>query len=455
MALIAALLACGLAAGIYSTGWLPSANLATTPPAQHTLGIPARPPAAPVNSFAPGTESVAALRDETFEIAETAVRLLPNNPDALCLLGSVHHRYNNEAAAVLLWQECLRLNPRFADAHHSLGLRAIAAGDFVTAETHLREAARIDPSWMDVPLPLAESLLRQGKFREVVAVLKPLAATHPQREVAWCRLGQAYHQLEDYENARRCHEQAVAASPASCDARHGVALACERLGLADEARGHLEALRTLRESEIRSNWEHRTSFTDEGRARKAALQTSITAARVYLVHGKFAEAEARWRRAAQLEPTDRESRAALIQWLSRQARWSEAIPLGRELCELEPDQPQAWTSLGHLLAKEGQTSEAEAAFLRAVQLAPQQAEAYAALAELHVAPGRSAAEALPFAQQAVALAPTAHHHFLLATAHWRAGDAASARAALEQAIRLNPNEPEYRLAYTRLDHPPP
>jgi Flp pilus assembly protein TadD len=98
--------------------------------------------------------------------------------------------------------------------------------------------------------------------------------------------------------------------------------------------------------------------------------------------------------------------------------------------------------------------EAETAFRRVVELAPNQAEGYAALAEIHLLPGRNAAEAVSLASKAVELSPSARHHYVLATAYWHAGDASAARDELERAIRLKPDEPEYRAALARLAQSP-
>jgi tetratricopeptide (TPR) repeat protein len=452
---IAVLLAAGLgtvlAAAIYGgpARWLWSPP-EVPPPAAAGLEIPRRPQFPPPSESTPGSATVAALRDEAFDVAERVAKALPDSPRALCLLGSVHHRYSAESVAIDLWRRCLDLDPRFAEAHHSLGLLANSAGDFAVAEEHLQAALRINPTWAEVPLPLAQALLGQNKLRETVALLEPFVQANPASAQGWCRLGQAYHQSGDYENARRCHLAAVEADPQLADARHGAALALEKLGQAEQARRHFEELRKLRGEEQRTARVAQKSLTDEGRVRETAVAMCLAAARVWLLHGQAQEAERLWRRAAELGPRDRESRHSLCMFYAQQQRWAEALPFHKELCDLAPDDPQQWLSLGVLYGKIDQPNEAESALRRAIAIAPDLADCHAALAEVQMLPGRDVQEAVSLAAKAVALAPTARHHYVLSAARWNSGDAAGARSALEEAMRLDPGEREYREAYARL-----
>jgi tetratricopeptide (TPR) repeat protein len=414
------------------------------------VGIPPRPSFPPPAHESAEASVVAALRDEAFDVAEAAVIALPTNPEALCLLASVHHRYASETAAEQLWQRSLELDSKNPDALHALGLQANAAGDFPAAEKHLRAVLAVEPAQRDVPLPLAAALAGQGKHRAVVDLLEPYSrAPSPTAEV-WYRLGRAYHQLGDYDNALRSHLAALAVDPRSSDAHYGAALASEKRDEWDNAQRHFDEFRTLRDAEERTARVAQQELSDENRVRTTLVNTCLAAGRVYVRHGLTLQAQQSWRRAADLDPQNRASRELLCEWFVQHDRPADAIPWRQELCQLDGENPRQWLELGILRGKNRQPDEAAAAFRKAIELDANSALAYSALAEIEMLPGRDSPEAVRLAERAVALEPSARNHYVLATARWVAGDAERARMALEEAIRQRPDEPLYREAYARL-----
>lgn len=394
------------------------------------------------------------MRNESFDVAERLVGALPGDPHALCLLATVHHRHANEAEAVRLWQRCIEIDGRFADAYHSLGLAALEKGDFGAAEGHLRKARQLDPDWPEIPLPLAKALTNQGKIREAVEVLEAFLQISPTSTEAWCRLGQAYQQLGDHAAAKRAHLSAIAIDPACTDAHYGAAIALEQLGETESAREHREKFRELASHQDHTVREAREGFTDESRMRATVVNTRMTAGRVYALRGRMRDAEEQWKQAAALDPLHQQSRERLCQMYFEQQRFEDALATRQELCELAPDDPGNWLSLGKLSIQCGRPAEAEVPFRRVIELAPQRSDGYAALAEVYLLPGRDPQQAIELAQTAVKLAATAPHYFVLAAAFWNAGDGPSARAAMAQAVKLDPTDPRYREGYARLQQEP-
>jgi tetratricopeptide (TPR) repeat protein len=409
------------------------------------LEIPPRPV---VEDAASASGDVAALRSECFDIAERLVQTLPNNPHALCLLGTVHHLFASEGEALRLWQRCLEINAQFADAHLALGHRAVNRSEFATAERHFREALRIDPAWDEVPLPLADALMHEDKLPEAVQVLEKFLARHPDSSEGWNRLGKAYDRLEDYENAGRCYTRALAIAPDFPDAHYGAGTAFQKLGDEAGSREHLDRFRELQSRLERKVREGRGYVSDKARLQLRAATTNLTAARVYALHSRLEQAETHWKRAAELDANNRESHESLADLYTRQGRLDEALARYETLCGLEPDNAAHWLRHGRLAYKSGRIDDAATSFRKAIELAPQHSEGYAFLAQVEAA--RNLPEALRLARQAVELSPIAPHHFILSDVLWRAGDESGSRAALEQALKLDPSEPRYREAYARL-----
>jgi adsorption protein A len=225
-------------------------------------------------------------------------------------------------------------------------------------------------------------------------------------------------------------------------------------GESEHARLHFEEFRKLNEEEGRAKRATHRTYTDETRIRNTVVRLCLAASGIYMQNDRPQSAEQLWRRAAQLDPQDRQSRDSLCEWLIYEGRLAEALPFSSALCELDPRNPRQRLRLGILYAQTDKVDEAASAFGKVIEIAPADAAGYAALAEIQMLPGRDLAEALRLAEKAVALESSAPHYYLLATAQRNFGDVPSARASLVEAIRLNPGEPQYRAAYAQLANEP-
>lgn len=411
---------------------------------------PERPEFELPDDASPTQRLVAKLRDESFAVAERVVDHFPESPDAWYLLGTVHQRHRNEAGAIRLWDECVRLDPQFAPAFESFGKLALAKGDYQAAEDHLRKAVRYEPRSPTAPLALAETLTNQGAFDEAVAVLNHLVASHPRSAEGWSRLGQVHQQAGNDEEAKQAFLNAIEVAPDHQDAYHGLSVTLQKAGDVDGAQQYLNEFRRL-ETRRKTMFEDWTAEQGDRRRMEVTLaNTYTTAGEIYAVHEQLSAAEEHWKRVAEVDAENLDSRKLLIDLYLRQNRLDEAITLSEEIVDLRPDDLMAALNLGVLCIRNRRLEEAERALRQAITLAPEHAETYALLAQVQMPADRDPPEAVALARTAVKLAPTAGHHYILATARWNAGDTAAARADLEQAIRLDPTNREYREAYAHL-----
>jgi protein O-GlcNAc transferase len=394
----------------------------------------------------------ARLRAEALATAQELVRELPQNPHALCLLGTVHHRNSHEQDAIRLWEQCLAIDPNFADAHHALGLWALQKGDFALAEQHLLAAFRIDPHWDELPVPLAQALCNQGKARQAIEVLEGYAQTHPDAAEAWIHLGRAHQQAEQFAAAQRCFEHVLQRDPNHDDATYGIALALRSQGMAAEAQSRFEHFWQLSQQQDQAVRSERAARRDDDRLRSLVVQTHLTAARVLHLHRRPQDARRHWERVVELDSAERESREMLVAWHSSAQDWQRAAALQKQLCQLAQHDPIAWIRHGRLSLQSRDFAEAEQSLERAIELAPDQAEGYALLAQVEMLPGRDARRAVELARQAVAADPSAANHHILGTAQWHAGDIDDSRASLQRAVALEPGNAEFRDSYSQVLH---
>jgi len=273
----------------------------------------------------------------------------------------------------------LEYEPRLAEAENGLGLVALAYGDQELAEHHFRAALAMDED-------LAEAHLNLGGLR----------------------LGR--HELED---ALECFRAALAIDPGYAAARLAVGETLLRLGRLEDARWELAKL----------------CAAEPGNAPAHAAHALVLAK---LDRLGLAEIEAR--RALALDPGLPAAHRARAEIARR-----GGDPVGAELAlrrvvEARPSSAEDWLALGIVLAEQRRWDDASGVLERANLLAPRQAEVAFAQAFVELGRERPAA-AVVAAQRALELRlsyPQAE--LLLAEAHYRAGDVAAGRAALQRFI---------------------
>ncbi len=309
--------------------------------------IPPRPQLEAAGPASLERRSVAPLRDETFEVAESVVAAFPRAADAVCLLATVHHRHNNNPAAIELLSACLRLDPQFADAHRMLGHMAMEQGDHAQAEHHFRDALAVDPDWRIIPPALAETLFLQSKFQEAVEILAPHCRRYPQDVQTLCKLGVAYLQTREPERAKECFAAALDVDPQNAEACNGLANVMRALGDHSQAETYTKRCCQLTATRDHATRRHRPDFNDTWRMQRTLINTCMTAARVCLKQGDVPRAAAHCRRAAELDCRHIPSREMLCDLLVQQGDTRGLQDACRELVDAAPEGRWRLVQAGH------------------------------------------------------------------------------------------------------------
>ena len=122
----------------------------------------------------------------------------------------------------------------------------------------------------------------------------------------------------------------------------------------------------------------------------------------------------------------------------------------RRVVEISPDNPQALNNLAYLLAEYRQKPDEALAYAeKAHELAPDNPELADTLGWVLYRKGLYR-EALPQLERAASQSPNAVWKYHLAMAYAKFGDQKRGRAALDAALKLNPNVPEAKMAQALL-----
>jgi tetratricopeptide (TPR) repeat protein len=138
-----------------------------------------------------------------------AIRINPEFPDAHNNLGVAMMQAGRAREAVHYFQRALELNPAYAQAHANLGTALLQAGDLEQARRHLRQAVDLDPGLMTAMNTMASVLVMQKQYAAAAETLERLAGQFPQNPTIRYNLACAYALQNKRNEAVACLKQAV------------------------------------------------------------------------------------------------------------------------------------------------------------------------------------------------------------------------------------------------------
>ena len=158
--------------------------------------------------------------------------------------------------------------------------------------------------------------------------------------------------------------------------------------------------------------------------------------------GRFEEAETHLRRVLTLNPQERDARLNLGATLYEQRRYEEALAVTRVTIEQNPDFPEGHINLGVIFNALGRFEEAEKHLRHALALNPQNVALFQRLAEALTPQGRYE-EAIDVLAEATALTPdstqAAKLHFLMGETARENGQPEAAAEHYKHALELDPH----------------
>ncbi len=334
--------------------------------------------------------------------ADRALALKPNDPQAIYLKGSVAHAQGQVPAALAAYERTIALQPTHLDARlgrAGLLLDQNRVDDAAREVTEARNLAPRDPRPTYLAAQVAERKndpkSARSALAEVTGLLDPVPMSFMRYRPQVMMLGGLAHfGLGQNEKAKPYLEGVVRQQP---DAPAAKLLA--QIFLADK--NHDRAIETL-DAYLKSN--------------AGDVQAIVLLSTAQIGKG----------------------------------RPSRAIQLLQDSLKVQ-DSPRLHAFLGLTLVGTGKTAEAIAELEKGYRKDPSQLAAGAALIELYLR-GRQNAKALEIAEAIVKRHPgDAQYHVLLAHARFEAGELPRARAAYEQALRLDPRFIAAQLGLARLD----
>lgn len=159
---------------------------------------------------------------------------------------------------------------------------------------------------------------------------------------------------------------------------------------------------------------------------------------------KYADAEAQYREAARIEPNNAQWHAGLGDRLAEQQKYAQAETAYRQAVQLEPENVFWRTYLGFVLARQKKYAEAEAEYRKAAQLDPNNATRYAAVGDRLVEQLKYAEAEIEYRRSVVLEPNNARWRDYLGYVLIKQQKWAEAEKEYKEAVRLDPSEPRYQ-----------
>ncbi len=378
------------------------------------------------------------------QIADQLATRYPSDPMACDLQGRVYAYLGRSAEAQQAWERCLQLDARRPDACLGLAKLAMKRGDDEAAERLLRQAWDIDYTLPEVGLLLAEILTRKNQPDQAAALLTRYVGGVPKSFEGWLQLGQVTLQQGDFAVAQGHFETAVQMRPGSREALVGLGTALLRQGKRDEGRQRLEASQKLQEEPARKDGGMSAEEFDLTRTRVNCAGAILYAAQLCVSHQDLEPGEQLGRMAIGLDAKNLPARQFLMALCEQMGDKESALEVCRETVAADPENPELLWHLGILQFQVGQFSQAADTFRKMIRCAPNEARGYGCLAEVFLETGQDIHEAQRLARESIRLDPAARHYVLLGRICAEMGQFADARSALDEAIRIEPENAEMR-----------
>jgi len=438
-----------IGAALTVLGMLPCALSAGSMPLDVKSGAnqgPDRVPASGPKVELTGRE-IAALKKEELDLAENLVKAYPNQGQPLIVLANVWHRHGHAVEALKYWQQALKKTPDRADVYETMAWVSIKKGKFKEAIVSYLKALAIQPKRPDIYSNIGHALMILGQHNEAKAALHQEIKISPQSVFSYFLLGQIHLQQKEYEKAREYYQMAVKINPKYTNAYFGLATASARLDHQTEARNYSDRFKLLKAEDRKGLKSRKNLYDDLTETHKRAALTYGEVARVYMADGKFQQSQKLLERAIDLDMENSACLMELAALYQQNKDLPRALATYQKAVRVEPRNAMGHFKIGLLCARLKQMDKAEAAMHQVIRLNPDQAAAYRELALIYTTKRTSLSYAKTLAEKAVALQESAYNYYVLSLVCSRNGDPGGTKAAIQQALRLEPGNARYRRLY--------
>lgn len=327
--------------------------------------------------------------EEAIKMCDTIYDIDAFRTDNLLLLSSLQFQLRNFSESVFFAQQCIRVDPNFAEAYSNLGNALKELGDIRAAVQFYNKAIKLKPRFADAYNNLATAHMQLGQLDEAKETYRMALVLDPKLVDAHNNLGNLHKAVGDLETAKHCYLEAIRIKPEFAIAWNNLAGVFKDEGELPTAVAYFkESIRIVPEfADAHSNLgnalkemkQHAEAIKCYETALKLRPDFAIAHGNIGTCHyemGNIKAAITAFKYAIQLEPNFPDAHNNLGSALHALGRLDDAILSFRAALRLKPDHPHAYNNLGNAMKSKGFIKEAMHCFVTAIRLMPRLAHAH-------------------------------------------------------------------------------
>lgn len=355
---------------------------------------------------------------EAGKALDVVLKKNPSDVDGHLLKGRIHLTRGETTSAIQEFQAVLKSEPRMPAAHYQLALAHIQSGNIQQAKTELRDVISTAPRLVEATLLLADLNIQSGAVQPAIEDLERVLKVQPQASTAYVLLGRAYIAQRQPAKAIETGRRLVAVAPKDPRGAYIVGLGLLAQGKRAEARREMEAALELSPGFLDPLFQIvQLSLLDKqpdaalAIARKQAALVARSAphqmllAGVHVARRETALAEAAYLKAIELQPGMTEPYRMLAALYAGSNRHDQALARLGDALKTNPRDTSVLMLIGVINEQKGDTASARDAYEKVLALNPRAAAAANNLAWIYSEHGGDKDKALQLAQMAKEVAP--------------------------------------------------
>ena len=203
---------------------------------------------------------------------EQALRLDPDFADAHINMGNALMQSGRIPEAIGHYEQALRIRPDFFKAHNDFGAALARLGRLPEAISHYDQALRINPDSAEAHNNLGSALLQSGRIQEAIEQYKHALRTHPDLAEVHTSLGIALYRTGKREEAIEHFQQALQIKPDYAEAHNSLGIALAQTGKIEDAITQYEEALRIKPDLAEAHYNLGNALAQLGRVSEAIIQ---------------------------------------------------------------------------------------------------------------------------------------------------------------------------------------
>jgi tetratricopeptide (TPR) repeat protein len=150
---------------------------------------------------------------------------VPNEPDALHLLGLLAHQAGEHEQALALIDRAIAVKPGAPEYYNNRAQVLCVLDRLDEAVAAYQQACTLDPQYAEAHNSLGIVLQAQGRAQDAIAAFRQALRANPDFAEAHYNLGNALHECGRLSDAIACYRQALALMPGDAEAHNNLGIA--------------------------------------------------------------------------------------------------------------------------------------------------------------------------------------------------------------------------------------